>query len=247
VVALAVGIAALAAPRTDLPASYHSFADRRSWLGIPNFGDVVSNLAFLISGVSGLVFVFKKSSLAHFADRGERWPYVFVFLGLLLTAFGSAYYHLAPDNDRLMWDRLPMTIAFMALVAALIAERAGRELGLWLLPVLLAAGMGSVVQWHLTVRRGAGDVRFYAVVQIYALLALLVAPLLRPRYTRSADVLGVAGFYLLAKIFETYDRQIFSLGQVISGHTLKHLAAGAAGFWILGTLQKRKPLPPEEI
>jgi hypothetical protein len=240
--ALAVAIAALLAPRADIPASYHHFADQRSWLGIPNFGDVASNLAFLISGLWGLIFFFTKSSAQIFVDTRERWPYVFVFLGLLLTAFGSAYYHLAPDNARLVWDRLPMTIAFMALVAALIAERVDVELGIWLLPVLIAIGMASVIQWHMSVVGGAGDVRFYAAVQIYAVLALFVALLLRPRYTRGADILIVAGFYVLAKVCETFDHQIFALSRTVSGHTLKHLAAGAAGFWILQMLQKRKPL-----
>jgi hypothetical protein len=241
--AFVVGLAAVLAPRADLPASYHQFADQRSWLGIPNFDDVVSNLAFLISGLWGFAFLIRKSRGQNFTDARERWLYVFVFLGLLLTAFGSAYYHLAPDNPRLVWDRLPMTIAFMALVAALIAERVDIEAGLWLLPVLITVGMGSVIQWRLTVEHGAGDVRFYAAVQIYAVLALFLALLLRSRYTRAADLAVVAGFYMLAKICETFDRQIFSVGHVVSGHTLKHLAAGAAGYWILRMLQKRKLLP----
>ena len=130
VLAIAVGIAALLVPRTPQPLSYHHFADQRTWLGVPNFGDVVSNLLFLLAGVLGLVFLFGKSSHGQFLDPRERWPYVFVFVGILLTAFGSAYYHLAPDNARLVWDRLPMTIVFMPLVAALIAERVNIKLGL---------------------------------------------------------------------------------------------------------------------
>src|SRR5437762_2936061 len=114
--AVAVGIAALFVPRTPQPLSYHQFTDRRSWLGIPNFGDVVSNIPFLVAGFWGLGFLCRTSSRERFIDAGERWPYAFLFLGLLLTAGGSAYYPLAPDNARLVWGRLPMTLVFIPLV-----------------------------------------------------------------------------------------------------------------------------------
>jgi len=240
--ATVLAVAALFVPRTPQPLSYHDFADKRSLFGIPNFGDVVSNILFLASGVSGLVLLSRESSRERFLHPRERWPYVFVFLGLVLTAFGSAYYHWAPDNARLLWDRLPMTIVFMPLVATLVAERVNLKLGLWLLPILTVAGMASVLQWHFSELSGAGDLRFYAAVQLYSLLALLAALLLPPRYTRSPDLLVVAGFYVVAKLCETLDHRIFSLGHVVSGHTLKHLTAGAAGFWILRMLMKRQPL-----
>lgn len=220
----------------------HHFADQRSWLGIPNFGDVASNLAFLLAGLCGLVFLSRESNSAQFIDAVERWPYLFVFFGLVLTAFGSAYYHLAPDNARLVWDRIPMTIVFMSLVAAQIGERIGIKLGLWVLPLLTAVGIGSVLQWRWTVVHGVPDVRFYAAVQLYSVLALAIVLLLPPRYTRGSDLLAVAGLYLLAKICEAADRQIFSLGHLVSGHTLKHVTAGLAGFWILRMLQKREPI-----
>jgi hypothetical protein len=240
--AVAVGIVALLIPRTPQPLSYHDFADRRSWLGIPSFGDVASNILLLVAGTWGLVFLCRKSSRERFIDTRERWPYVFIFLGLLLTAFGSAHYHLAPNNARLVWDRLPMTVVFMPLVAAMIEERVNVKLGLWLLPVLMAVGIGSVLQWHWSEKHGAGDLRFYAAVQLYALLALLVALFLPPRYTRGSYLLFVAGLYVLAKVCETEDRPVFSLGHLVSGHTLKHLAAGAAGYAILRMLQMRQPI-----
>jgi hypothetical protein len=135
-----------------------------------------------------------------------------------------------------------MTIVFMPLAAALIAERINIKLGLRLLPVLIAIGVGSVIQWHLPEQRALGDLRFYAAVQLYALLALLAALLLPPRYSRGSDLLAVAGFYVLAKILEAAGRQIFSLGNLLSGHTLKHLAAGAAGICVLRMLKKRYPI-----
>ena len=87
--ALALGIAALLTPRTDLPSSYHHFADQRILLGIPHFGDVVSNIFFLIAGLSGLAFLSRKSTFDQFVDARERWPSLVVFLGMLLTALAQ--------------------------------------------------------------------------------------------------------------------------------------------------------------
>ena len=240
---IAVAAAGALAPRIPQPQSYHDFADQRAWLGIPNLGDVASNLLFAVSGVWGLILLLGRHRQELFLDPPERWAYVFLFLGLFLTAFGSAYYHLAPDNARLVWDRLPMTLAFMGLVSAMISERVSVAAGLYLLPLLLLFGAGSVVLWWYSEARGAGDLRFYAAVQVYAVLILPVLLLLPPRYTRSRDFAVVFCFYVMAKSFETEDRGIFSIDQhTISGHTLKHLAAGAAGFWILRMLQKRRPI-----
>jgi len=228
-------------PRIPQPQSYHDFADQRAWLRIPNFGDVASNFLFAVSGAWGLVFLFVQGGAERFIDPRERWAYVFVFLGLFLTAFGSGYYHLAPDNARLVWDRLPMTLAFMGLVSAMTSERVSVAAGFHLLPLLLLLGVGSVVVWWYSEVRGAGDLRFYAMLQVYAVLILPVLLLLPPRYTRSWDFAVVFCFYVLAKIFETADRRIFSIDQhTMSGHTLKHVAAGAAGFWILKMLSKRR-------
>lgn len=173
VLAAALATGGSQAPRTDLPTSYHHFADQRVWLGIPHFGDVASNLAFLLAGLCGLLFLSKESSEKQFVDPIERRPYLFVFFGLVLTAFASAYYHLAPDNARLVWDRLPMILVFMPFVAALIAERVNLKLGLWMLPILTVVGLASVFYWHRTEAHGSGDIRFYATVQAYAFLGAL--------------------------------------------------------------------------
>ena len=245
-VTVAVIVVDLLLPRIPQPQAYHNFADQRSFLGIPNFADVVSNAPFAVFGLWGLAFWLRSNSEPnpnHFVDRRERWPYLVIFIGVLLTAFGSAYYHLEPSNARLVWDRLPMTIAFMAVVTAMIAERISVRAGLWLLPVLVLVGMSSVLQWYLSELRGAGDLRFYATVQAYSVLFVLIVLLLPPRYTRSSDLAIVAGFYVLAKVLEILDKPIFELGHIVSGHTLKHLAAATAGYWILRMLQKRRPLP----
>jgi hypothetical protein len=241
----AVAIVSCLLPRIPQPASYHLFADRRGFLGIPNFDDVISNVPFAVIGIWGLIFLLRPNSIErtrHFLVSGERWPYVFVFAGVLLTAFGSSYYHLSPNNVRLVWDRLPMTIAFMGLVAAIIAERISIRAGLWLLPILLLVGMSSVLEWYLSEVRGAGDLRFYAAVQAYAALVLLLALAFPPRYTRGYDLAIVVGFYGLAKVLELLDKSIFAAGHTVSGHTLKHLTAAAASYWILRMLEKRQPV-----
>jgi hypothetical protein len=239
-------VAAVLAPRIAQPESYHDFADRREWMGIPNFGDVFSNLPFALIGAWGLWFLLRRSpqeSGGIFLDSRERRPYVLVATGILLTALGSAHYHWAPDNARLVWDRLPMTIAFMGVVSAMIAERISIRLGLWLLPPLLLIGISSVVQWHLSEMRGDGDLRFYAAVQGYGVLVPLLVLFLPARYTRTSDLAVVAGWYIVAKLLETFDKQIFAAsGHFVSGHTLKHLAAAMAAYWLLRMVQKRRPL-----
>ena len=221
---------------------YHNFADHRGWLGVPNFGDVTSNIPFAIVGLIGLIALFTPGKIT-FADDRERWPYVVMFAGLMLTALGSGYYHLAPDNARLVWDRIPIMITMMALVSAVAAERVNVHAGLALLPVLALTGAASVLAWRNSELQGHGDLRFYAAMQIYAILVLLVMLLIRSRYSRNADFAVVVGLYVLAKLFEESDRVIFALGHVISGHTLKHLAAATAGYWILRMLTKRSVIP----
>jgi len=245
VTAIVIAIIAVFLPPIPQPLSYHNFAEHRSWLGIPNFGDVTSNLPFAIVGVWGLILLFKPGSM-QFIDSRERWLYLVMFASLILTAFGSGYYHLSPDNARLVWDRIPIMIVFMALLAAVIAERVTVSTGLALFPVLEILGIASVLYWRSSELQGQGDLRFYAAVQVYAILTLLLSLLLPAKYTRGSDFAVVVAFYVLAKILEETDRQVFSVGHVVSGHTLKHLAAAGAGYWILRMLLKRKILPAQK-
>jgi hypothetical protein len=229
-------------PRIQQDEAYHHFADQRSMLGTDNFLNVVSNLPFLLTGIAGLLFVTGKNSFASrtFLHRFERWPYIVFFFGVMLTCFGSAYYHLSPNTERLMWDRLPMSIAFMSLLAAVIAERINLRAGLVSLAPLVVVGVGSVIYWHIGEQSGNGDLRPYILVQFYSLLAIVLTAIMFPsRYTMSGALLGASGIYALAKLIEVLDAQVFAIGRVISGHTLKHIVASVAVYWIFHMLRHR--------
>ena len=231
--------AALLIPAMPQPLAYHDFVDDREAFGVPNFLNVVSNAGFLLVGIVGLLAALGRHTC--FQSGVERWPYVIFFLGVLLTAAGSSYYHLYPNNETLFWDRLPMTIAFMALVCSQIVDRINVRAGLVLLLPMLLLGAASVLYWRATERAGAGNVIPYAVLQGYSMFILLLMTAFVPsRYTRGYDLYWVFGWYALSKALETYDSEVFGLlGQVVSGHTLKHFAAALAGAVICLMLMRR--------
>lgn len=221
------------------PQSYHHFADQRSWAGVASALNVFSNFAFALVGFWGLFLLFSKK--VTLSDNRERWPWVGVAISLILTAIGSAYYHLSPDNARLVWDRLPMTILFMSYISALISERINITLGLWLWPLLLMIGFYSVWSWYWSEMQGNGDLRLYFGVQAFALLATLVMLMTPSKYDHNSYLIAVVIFFALSKIFEMYDHQVYAMsGGIISGHTLKHLAAAFAAFWMLLMVKNRK-------
>lgn len=231
-------------PRIPQSASYHNFADQRCFFGIPNFLDVVSNLPFLIVGICGLGSVISGKYTSTFLVESERRPFVVFFLGVALTCFGSSYYHLHPTNTRLVWDRLPMTLGFMGILSASIAERISVKAGTRLLLPLVAAGVGSVFYWFWTEARGRGDLRSYSLVQFGSLFVLLVMLVLfRQRYTQSWCLWAALAFYVAAKLLESFDREIYSVRHLVSGHTLKHLAAATAAYFILRMTYRRAACP----
>jgi hypothetical protein len=240
-----VGLAVLAVaaafllPAMPQPPAYHDFADSRTMLGVANFLDVTSNGAFLLVGVAGIVVAFRPRT--PLVTGAERLLYAVFFAGMVLTAGGSAYYHLAPDNETLFWDRLPMTISFMALVAAQISERISLRAGVILLAPMLLVGVGSVVYWRETERAGAGNVTPYGILQAFSVVVMLVMAMLPSRYTRANDVYKIFAAYVAAKILEMLDWQFLDVTGV-SGHTLKHLAAALAGYFVLRMIALRSPV-----
>ena len=213
---------------------YHVFADARSCLGVANFGNVASNLLFLLTGLTGM-----RHTLVHPTGAATSWQ--FFFAGVALVFVGSAYYHLAPNDDTLVWDRLPMTVAFMGLFAALLSEHLGRHLEMALLIPALLVGAGSVFWWQFS-----GDLRIYIWVQAMPLLLIpYVIAAFAGQYDRRRYLLYGVGCYVLAKIAESLDFEIYSAtASAISGHSAKHLLAAMAVFCVLRMLQTRQSLTP---
>jgi len=217
-------------------------ADQRSLLGVPNCLNVLSNLPFTIVGLLGLVATFARgvNRMSPFSDPWERWPYAALFAGVTLTTLGSSYYHLAPDNARLVWDRLPMTLGFMGLLTALLAERVSLSLGKWLFAPLLTVGAASVGYWYWSELQLAGDLRPYMLVQFGSLLLVVLLLVLYPARCPGTGYLVVGLMaYGAAKWLELVDQPIFALGQILSGHTLKHLAAAGGVACLVEMLRAR--------
>jgi hypothetical protein len=207
---LAVGVVLWLIPPLYQDESYHHFADQRTLLAIPNFWNVVSNLPFAIVGILGWILLRNPVSRI-------------LFSGVFLTAFGSGYYHWAPDDARLVWDPLPMTIVFMTLFAVIIEERLHYRLKA-LLPLLLVCGIASVLWWRFT-----GNLWPYVLVQFVPMLAIPVLLVIRPG---SLALVPVIVCYGLAKIAEQFDAAIYSV-LTLSGHTWKHVLGALATLFIL--------------
>ncbi len=222
--------------------AYHLFADNRSFLGIPNFNDVVSNTGLAIVGILGMLTVLGVRGWVIFHQRSDARSYLVFFAAVALIGLGSAYYHWAPSNERLFWDRLPMVLAFTAFCSTIIADRIDARAGnTWLLPILIGLGVTSLVYWSWTESLGRGDLRFYGIVQFYPMVAMPIACALFPehRYTAGRYILWVIAWYALAKVFEHFDGEIFEiLGRTVSGHTLKHLAGTVATYVVLRMLME---------
>jgi predicted membrane channel-forming protein YqfA (hemolysin III family) len=221
---------------------YHLFADSRRIAGISNFWNVVSNLPFVLVGVIGLL---RQSRLTHLESTRA---YLVICVGVVMVGFGSACYHYAPTNQTLLWDRLPMTVAFMALMALLLGERVLSEPRPGLLWSLIAVGAGAALYWSYTESLGRGDLRPYVLVQFLPVLLIpLVLALFPQRYLRNSYLVAAFGCYFAAKILEHFDGQVFAVTGLMSGHALKHLAAAAAVLCIILAVptqaSSRKPEP----
>jgi hypothetical protein len=218
--------------------NYHDFADQRRLFGVPHALNVLSNLGFALVGLWGLYCTQGMQALPGLA-RSAR-AYRLFLVALVLTAFGSGYYHLDPNDARLFWDRVPIALASAALIAAVHAETSPRTPPRdWTWP-LAAAGVASVVWWAWTARRGGGDLGPYLLMN---LMPLLLIPLWQaihdaPRADRSSFLAAIA-LYAAAKLAELQDHEIQTLLGVVSGHTLKHLLATAAGAVITLRLVQR--------
>ncbi len=217
-------------PEIAQPQEYHGFADQRAWLGVPNAADVLSNLAFVVVAVLGLWrLAANELPLAPVI----KFSMNIFFVGLFLTGFGSAYYHWLPNDQTLVWDRLPMTIAFAGMLGALFGERISRRAGLAMLLLMLVVGPGSVFYWKAT-----GNLSLYGVVQFGAMAATLLILLLIGKGHDPFPWWQLMAWYVLAKILESADAAIWvATGEAFAGHALKHIAAAIGGLAIANALR----------
>jgi hypothetical protein len=207
---------------------YHGFADHQTLVGVPNFWNVVSNLPFLVVGTLGLM---------NPNVRRELSATVF-FIGVFLTGFSSSYYHWQPNDWGLFWDRMPMSVAFMAILANVIEERIDERVGRLLLWPLVALGVVSLLIWLRT-----DDLRLYGWVQFFPVVVLpVVFMLFAPKFTGAGCWFAAAGLYIAAKLLEAFDAQIYGVLGVMSGHPLKHMVAAGACYCIYLVFRDRKPV-----
>ncbi|WP_231383627.1 ceramidase domain-containing protein [Methylobacter luteus] len=228
-------------PKIPQDLNYHYFGDQKQMLGVSNFWNVMTNLPFLIVGLMGI-----RRVMANRLGGGMpqlRPAYLIFFIGVFLVGLGSGYYHLDPDNGTLIWDRLPMTIAFMALFSAIVGEYLSITWGRRLLYPLVLIGMASVVYWHWSEQQGHGDLRFYALVQFLPMFLIPVMLVFcQPRLSGNGYLWGIIGIYAAAKLAETGDVVIYEHLRFLSGHSLKHLLAAGGAALFLVALQKRVPV-----
>ena len=233
--AVVAGTGLFLIPPIAQPAAYHAFHDGRTLLGIPNFLNVVSNAPFVWIGGAALMWLAQSE---HRPGVEILRAYQVMFAGIGLTGIGSATYHWAPDNASLVWDRLPIALAAMGFYAAVLGERIGPSAARALLWPLVIYGVGSVVYWQQT-----GDLRFYLFAQFFPVLTIPLMLWMCPaQFTRGGHIWAALGLYVVAKVLEEYDGVVFGLGHLISGHTLKHVAAACAAWMIYRMLRIRQPI-----
>ncbi len=221
--------------------AYHNFVDRRAFFAVPNAFDVLSNGPFLLVGLLGLWRLSQPGRVA--VMQANRTAYGVFFLAVACVSLGSAWYHLNPNNDTLMWDRLPMTVAFMAFFSIVIGEYIDAPLGRRLLWPLVLLGLYSIAHWRLTGHWGQDDLRVYALVQFLPMLLIpLMALLYEKRFTHGHWLGMFIAAYAAAKWFEWQDAAVYNALGLIAGHAIKHLLA-ALGVWcFLHQISVRRPV-----
>jgi predicted membrane channel-forming protein YqfA (hemolysin III family) len=229
-VALTAGVVAALLPPIRQDLAYHDFADRRTILGVPHGLNVLSNVGFVLAGLWALARVGRAA-----LPTWERAAGLVFGLGLLLTGLGSAWYHAAPSNTTLVWDRLPLSALFPTVFAVVIGDRVSVAAGRALLAPLALGAVASVMWWHLT-----DDLRPYAVAQFLPMLLIPLMLALLPGRRPAAPLGAGVAVYAVGKLAEVTDRGILAFGGMLSGHTLKHLLAAAAAALIVRWLAPRR-------
>jgi len=216
-------------------ASYHDLADTRRLGPIARAGDVLTNLAILAAGLWGATLGPRLR-----ADADERLAWRALVAATIATALGSAWYHLAPSDATLVWDRLPMALVMASLLALVLADRVDARFAREALLPFGAVGVASVAWWA-----ASGDLTLYAVVRVGTGAAIVVLLILRPGRTRGAGWLWSAvALDVAMTLVERYDRAVWmATGELASGHNVKHLLAGTVLACVFAWLTHRTPRP----
>jgi hypothetical protein len=230
---LAVALMALLAlfgPALMQPAHYHDFADQRVWCGVPHAVDVLSNLPFALWGAAGLWALIRALRLRAIGTVSAVLAALF-FAGLMVTAGVSGYYHWQPDNAGLVWDRAGMVLAFAGLLGLAAVRSVSPRAGFALATAVLTLGLTSVVVWAVS-----GNLLPWVVLQGGGMVLIAGAAWLRPVSESGLRIRWalVIGLYVLAKVLELTDHPVFELtGELVSGHSLKHIVASFAAWPVL--------------
>lgn len=225
-------------PSIAQPSHYHAFADQRALFGVPNLMDVLSNLAF--AGF-GLVGAWRIRRLPQGAiSPVQRSLADLFFAGLLMTALCSAWYHVQPQDLGLAVDRCGMAIAFAGLLGLAAATRVSDRAGQWLTLAVLVCGAWSIWTWSIS-----ANVLPWAVLQYGGIVLMLGLGSLAARDgALPVSWTIVILVYALAKVLEQTDAQVYHLtGELVSGHTLKHVVASFAALPVLSAMSRaNRPL-----
>ena len=218
--------------------AYHVFADASTGPGgMPHAADVLSNLSIFAAGLLGLALRPRMTIAPE-----ERAAVNILIAASFLIAFGSAYYHWAPANAPLVWDRLPIAVVLMSLLALVMADRVHplfARVALW---PFVAVGVASVILWGVTEAMGQGDLLLYLIVRVGAGAAIAFLLILRqPRYTGTIWLVAALAIEIAMGVLERFDHEVFHLtGRIASGHSLKHILAGVGLAFLFGWLRMRK-------
>ncbi|MFQ6642809.1 hypothetical protein Gotur_017182, partial [Gossypium turneri] len=118
----------LVTPKIPLSYRNHLYADMRNFVGVPNTLNVITNFPFLIVGVLGFVLCLGGGSFFNIRLPGELWGWLLFYGGTASVAFGSAYYHIRPDDNRVLLDTLPVSLATLLLYIFFICSSSFRFL-----------------------------------------------------------------------------------------------------------------------
>jgi cytochrome bd-type quinol oxidase subunit 2 len=222
--------------------NYHLFADKRKLFSIPNFWNVISNLPFIIAGLAGIRLTIRTKHKAP--EYQAIRSYLLFFVGIFFIGIGSCYYHLNPTNHTLFWDRLPMSISFMAFFSIIITEFISIKLGTRLLFPLIVLGMSSLIYWQITEHNGCGDLRLYGLIQFLPMILISIILLFfENSFSDKKHFIQILVVYVIAKVFESLDYFVFNSGILLSGHTIKHFVSATAPLLMINILYKRTRLP----